>query len=556
MNAFLRPVRLCLTPLAPVHVGLGEEFDPTGYVIEDDLLYAFDPARAVLPDDLRQDLLRAASSGRVEGIHQIYALLQKHKDLFIPHAYKIIPVADGVTEKYRQSLGKPVQTEGDLQNVFNNNYLERAAYLPGNGNLYLPGSSVKGAVRTAWLEALYAKAPSEIRARYDTADDSTDNPPPSGTQDKYGSRLEETLLLGRFHTSPMRLLKTADFMPQRDIARKIVFACNFKKYPPKSNAAGNSERPIATRKEVILPGQYRAFVSETLIQDLSGARDVKPGTTPKLRPDIKELAGCCNTYYRKRFDEEFALLFRRNFADKAKLERLGALYRQLHGKLDAGEVFLIRLGRFNTAESKTIAAAARVRIMTGKGNPARFRRSGTTVWLAADNERQESGLLPFGWALVEINPQEDCRPLLDWCNEESREHPDMRAAEAALAKKRKEAEEAARTRKAEEDARRLHAETEAQVRADEERRRAAMSEEERKLESFCATLEQHRPLKTGEAGAAVLGDCAVFLEAALEWRDKERKQCAERIAPLLASKNMNQGKKGVQFKEYLKRLQS
>ncbi|MDR1686846.1 MAG: RAMP superfamily CRISPR-associated protein [Desulfovibrio sp.] len=554
MNAFLHSVRLCLTPLAPVHVGLGEEFDPTGYVIEDNLLYAFDPSRAVLPDGVREKLLDAASSGKLDGIQKIYRLLQEHKELFTPHAHSIIPVADGVAKKYSESLGKPVQTEGDLKNVFNNNYLERAAYLPGNGNLYLPGSSVKGAIRTAWLEALYAEAPSEIRARYDTADDSTDNAPPSAVQDKSGTKLEETLLLGRFHTSPLRLLKTADFMPQGDIARKIVFACNFKKYPPKSTA-GNRERAVATRKEVILPGQYRAFVSETVIQDLSGMGNM-PGKLPFLRPDIKKFAGYCNTCYRKRFDEEFALLSRRNFADKGGLERLDALYRQLHDKLEAGEAFLIRLGRFSTAESKTIAAAARIRIMTGKGNPPRFRRTGTTVWLAADDEHQQSGLLPFGWALVEINPEEDCRPLLDWCNEESRGHPDMRAAKDALENKRRDAEKAARAKKVEEDAVRLQAEAEAQARADEARRKAAMSGEERKLEHFCATIEQHRPLKAGEAGAAVLNDCAAFLDAALTWPDKERKLCADSIAPLLKAKNMYQGKKGALFKDYLNRLRS
>jgi CRISPR-associated protein Csm5 len=192
--------------------------------------------------------------------------------------------------------------------------------------------------------------------------------------------------------------------------------------------------------------------------------------------------------------------------------------------------------------------------MTGKGNPPRYRRSGTTVWLAADNENQQSGLLPFGWALVEIDPPEDCRPLLDWCNEESRGHPDMRAAGAALEKKRKDAEDAARAKKAEADALRLQAETEAQARADEERRRAAMSEEERRLGDFCAGLEQHRALKANDAGAAVLTECAAFLETALAWPDKERKLCIECIEPLLKSKHMYLGKKGALFKDYLKRL--
>jgi CRISPR-associated protein Csm5 len=297
---------------------------------------------------------------------------------------------------------------------------------------------------------------------------------------------------------------------------------------------------------------------------MSVARNAKSGTIPKRHPDIKQLAGYCNTYYRKRFDKECALLLRRNFADKCRLERLEVLYRQLHGKLEAGEAFLIRLGRYGDAESKTVAGVANIKIMVGNGKSVNKNYT-TTVWLAADNEHEPSGLLPFGWALVEIDPREDCRPLLDWCNEESRGYPDMRAAKAALKKKRKDVEEEAHARKVEEDARRRQAEEEArrrqaeaealaQARADEERRRAAMSEEERKVEDFCADLEQHRPLKVNDAGAAALTECAAFLEAALAWPDKERKLCAERIEPLLKSKNMYLGKKGALFKDYLKRL--
>ncbi len=55
MNTFLKTYRLALTPLSPIHIGCGEDFEPTNYLIDDDgksgpVLYGFDPSRQFLSD--------------------------------------------------------------------------------------------------------------------------------------------------------------------------------------------------------------------------------------------------------------------------------------------------------------------------------------------------------------------------------------------------------------------------------------------------------------------------------------------------------------------------
>ena len=57
---FLESRRLLISTLSPVHVGCGEDYDPTHYVIEDDTLYEFEPgaAQKVLTDQDRRELLR------------------------------------------------------------------------------------------------------------------------------------------------------------------------------------------------------------------------------------------------------------------------------------------------------------------------------------------------------------------------------------------------------------------------------------------------------------------------------------------------------------------
>ena len=61
---FLRSTDVYLTPLSPVHVGCGEDYEPMRYVIEKGVLYSFEPSVVRLPVNLRADLLRTAKTGR------------------------------------------------------------------------------------------------------------------------------------------------------------------------------------------------------------------------------------------------------------------------------------------------------------------------------------------------------------------------------------------------------------------------------------------------------------------------------------------------------------
>ena len=43
---FLESCRLLISTLSPVHIGCGEDYDPTNYVIENHTLYEFEPGAA------------------------------------------------------------------------------------------------------------------------------------------------------------------------------------------------------------------------------------------------------------------------------------------------------------------------------------------------------------------------------------------------------------------------------------------------------------------------------------------------------------------------------
>src|SRR5574344_443119 len=194
MSQFLTTHRLHLTPLSPLHVGCGEDFEPTNYVIDDGLLYGFDPSRATLNELQRKQLSDVARRGSLAGIQRFF---RDHSAAFKPHAHVVMPVCSGVARLYEQRIGKAANVESSGNQVFNKLEIERHVYTGALQQPFIPGTSFKGALRTAWLDDLNAEQrPQENTSKSTTA-------------------MEKRLLGGDFQTSPLRLLKVADLTPTR-----------------------------------------------------------------------------------------------------------------------------------------------------------------------------------------------------------------------------------------------------------------------------------------------------------------------------------------------------
>lgn len=75
---FLESRRLLISTLSPVHVGCGEDYDPTRYVIEDDTLYEFEPGAALAalnPQDREQLLKIVSGPSNDRMLQQVQAFL-------------------------------------------------------------------------------------------------------------------------------------------------------------------------------------------------------------------------------------------------------------------------------------------------------------------------------------------------------------------------------------------------------------------------------------------------------------------------------------------------
>lgn len=416
MNTFLKTYRLALTPLSPIHIGCGEDFEPTNYVIDGGVLYGFDPSRALLSEAQKAKLTDAGNRASLLGIQRFF---RENAQTFKTQADVLIPVSHGVAEKYERDVGRAVNIEANGNRVFNQLFIERCSYTGQQSQPYIPGSSFKGAIRTAWLDDLNGqRQPNDVQLS-------------SRGEARSTSAMEKRLLKGDFQTSPLRLLKFADLMPapMLDPARRVLYAVNLKKKQVIKDGRELQPKGIAARKEVILHGQYRAFVADAVLPSLDPQTDPKNTPEPELRPtDLRKIARQSNTYNQTRLQREMAVLDGRGMLSPAWKQGLEILLAgDLGKKLVNGDAFLIRLGRYGGADSKTLSGegVAQIKIMGAKGQPPTFESTTKTVWLAAENEYDQKHLLPFGWAVVEIDPQGDLPQLKVWCDAQSQGRPDM-----------------------------------------------------------------------------------------------------------------------------------
>jgi CRISPR-associated protein Csm5 len=417
MNPFLKTYRLALTPLSPIHIGCGEDFEPTNYVIDEGVLYGFDPSRAVLNDTQRAKLTDAGNRASLLGIQRFF---RDNAKTFKTHADVLIPVSSGIADKYERDVGRAVNTEANGNRVFNQLFIERASYTGHQSLPYIPGSSFKGAIRTAILDDLNGnQRPNDVQFSFKGEAKST-------------GAMEKRLLKGDFQTSPLRLLKIADLMPapDSDPARRVLYAVNLKKKQVLKDGNEMQPKGIAARKECILHGQYRVFVADAVLPSLDPHTDTKNTPAPELRStDLRNMASQSNAYNQTRLQRELTVLDGRGMLNPVwKQSLLKLLAGDLGNKLTKGDAFLIRLGRYGGADNKTLSGegVASIKIMGAKGQPPSFESTTKTVWLAAENEHDQKHLLPFGWAVVEIDPKEGDLPQLKvWCDAQSHGRPDM-----------------------------------------------------------------------------------------------------------------------------------
>lgn len=387
-----------LTLLSPLHIGAGDDLDWTRTVLNGDRMVLFDPLRAQLPERALKEMEAAAQkSNAVDAIASLQRVFQTYSKVLVAAGTGYIRLSHEVRKHLGGSVGRNTQrkTGGSAVNTLQ---IARNAHDVGTGRPYIPGSSLKGALRTA-----------EIARRHKGKHPS---PPPGPNRDLRDPSDE---LLGRFQHSPFSRIMLSDMHATVPVSGFAAHVQNMRRRPGQG-VATRAVRPIIEMIPAFVPGLYAGELRTGLSR---GANDPVSGV-----PNVHDLLKTAHQFHVTLF-EDFARMVeggghRDHSPDWLKAMRALLHHPDLAAAFKGGRAALIRLGKFGSAESKTVEWRSVRNAMARKsGGPERMLHS-TTFWLA---DHGADGGLPLGWVLLELGAAASA-PVQTFCAQFAEPHVD------------------------------------------------------------------------------------------------------------------------------------
>lgn len=348
---------LYLKTLCPVHIGCDEVYEPTGFVIDENeaCLISFDTERLLenMGNAKRKEFMTICREGTVTSLLKIYRFFSSYHSREKIKGQKI-KVCKGLIKHYQNTLRLPQNNERRVIQELNNFAIARTAYDPQSNQPYIPGSSIKGAIRTAFLNLRQQRL----------------NIP----KEKDAKALEKRLLgdFRNFDEDPFRLLKVSDFFPLQNTVTQIIYVINKKRRPSSFESRG-------------LPLILEVAPAGTLFKGTIRLEQ-PPSRAVVAEPiNLKDMVQSLSQFYRKE-----------KTLEDNDLKAIGVISEPLNT-----DEWPVRIGRHSGAQCVTIEDHRSIKILGAKGSPTRYLQETTTFWLASaeKNPVSNSNLVPMGWAV-------------------------------------------------------------------------------------------------------------------------------------------------------------
>jgi CRISPR/Cas system CSM-associated protein Csm5 (group 7 of RAMP superfamily) len=374
MSKNRKKYRLQFTPLTPIHIGTGDEIDPLEYkmITKEDRsvrLYRLNLPKMVesFTPPQREEFLHLLDSGDMVKLRKF---VDTNTDT-AQHAFYNAVVNEPVYETYRRKLSDP-----------NNALRINPAYRRlDTWQAVIPGSSIKGAIRTAVLSK-------ELRDAYE---------PKSWLPDTRRWNWEnEVLFSTKPNDDPFRTVHLEDVTLPEDaiiVAETEIISRN----PSKAvSETGGIQQFYEMTFAHLMQEEIAGSGCLTLLTGLRREHDNRnPPQNKMLDIDIETIAACCTEFYRKRMEEEHDSFYR-----KRRGETVHSVSEQLLDVSYSKMEFPIRLGHFSHCESMTVDLIQKNgdplrNPKTRRGKDGRPLPYGTTRTLAF-------GEFPMGWAKISL----------------------------------------------------------------------------------------------------------------------------------------------------------
>lgn len=360
--AFIR-----LEPLTPIHIGTGDRMDPLSYIMKEEgeskkyFLYPVDVPAWV---ETHPDPVALADLFARNSLPEIRSYLARELSPLVD-VYGGAParvISRDVYAKYSQELTS--------RDSFNQLLIDPAVKNPLTGALIIPGSSIKGAIRTAvidWLDINW-----NVRLK---------------EKGKTENTLQE--VLGRVSENAFRNLKVGDFPAALGESLIVTAKEVRKRYNPAKQ--GTPKNPCEISLSRVMSGEKYAIYGKIAV-GAHGGRERDQALTVSWQGKrqawtLEQLMELCNHFYGQRYRAEHDRFYTQpHLAHVAEhLAKIDAL------NIPPGSM-LLRLGHYSHVECMTVTHN---QPQTRRLRGGTFMPSGTTRTLA-------DGAYPFGWARLSI----------------------------------------------------------------------------------------------------------------------------------------------------------
>lgn len=463
-------IPVTISTITPVHIGCGEDYEPTGYVFDGDVLYPFQPDSSLM-GKIHGSL---GFSPTLQSVSMAFSSKLQDCKLLARH---YVPANKGIGSLIARDL-----SQGRFPKA-----IERTFYHPYTQFPVLPGSSLKGAIRTAILNRLAAEGPARLS-------DST---------------MESTLLGGSFENDPLRLFALADAHCTAGSEEATHVANKHGRHRDNGTpiSVGDHKQNYFECIKGFLPDSFRT--------ELRFSNKVH-STQDRNVTNFDWLRDACNAHYRRMLQDEIRILKQCGLPQAA-----ATLSSILDVVLTSRTGFLLQVGKYAGADTLVVD---RYKGILGK-------KYKTPLPLSIHYCSINGNMQPLGWVWVESNPQDDrVLPLLRRLAA-SQADPAMKTRQAEFRKLQEQQQEAKaaasalKARQAEEQAvRAAAAEVERQAEVARAERMATMTPQMQQVENLREKLAARVGQKKQAVGGEIYGLLQTELKsaAAPEWQATER----------------------------------
>ena len=353
-NHELYNVRLHI--LSPVHVGSGQELDPFSYVIRNNKLLIIDFVKWIESYSDKETLYQKMNSDNYIDLRNYIAKNFNDDNAVL----SIIDVKSSeVVRTYNKAVHDKTSRSQALINFMTRNEITKTAYLPG--------SSIKGAIRTAIANRFVISA--NIK---------------SGDSNKSGYNKK---IFGEPTDDPMKNLKISDVSLDR--FGSVIFEAREHSPKDKKTPKGSHEAAVSFC-QIDTPVVYPLKIS------------LNPFLLHEKTVDTKFLIDSLHRFYMPKFIEEYEKFYKdESYKD---IRRAIAPLNVEALRLKTNEAF-VRIGHFSHVECVTLDNVRNPKTRIKDGKPLPW---GKTRTLA-------NGIYPFGWVKLEfVNLKSEPRTQTDW----------------------------------------------------------------------------------------------------------------------------------------------